>query len=397
MDIVFVYNIFKKKQEYMRIFFYFFKKKIFMIIIHSINRKIIVMLKFEQNKIINFFKNKFSIFFLILIISFTFFSCSQEKNYNAQLKGNTMGTYYVINVISVPPKFKIKKIEKEVKDTLSKANKILSNWDKNSEISTINKFNNTTPIKISNELNEVFKTASEINIKTNGFFDITLDPIIELWGFGYKSKQTKTAPSEQQIKNTLSIVGQRSLLDINYENNELIKKNKNLKINLSSIGKGFGIDLIGKKLNQLGIKNYLINIGGDILTKGHNKKNKNWIIGIENPNLKEKLIKDIVNLTNKGLATSGDYKNFFTKDGKRYSHIINPKTGKPIMHSTKSVTVIHDNSMKADGWATALLALGSVDGLKIAEKEKIAVLFIDEIDDKFVKFKSNQFLYFKQN
>ena len=239
--------------------------------------------------------------------------------------------------------------------------------------------------------------SSEINIKTNGFFDITLDPIIELWGFGYESKQTKTAPTEQQIKNTLSIVGQRSLLDINYENNELIKKNKNLKINLSSIGKGFGIDLIGKKLNQLGIKNYLINIGGDILTKGHNKKNKNWIIGIENPNLKEKLIKEIVNLSNKGLATSGDYKNFFTKDGKRYSHIINPKTGKPIMHSTKSVTVIHDNSMKADGWATALLALGRVDGLKIAEKEKIAVLFIDEIDDKFVKFKSNQFLNFKQN
>ena len=217
-----------------------------MIIIHSINRKIIVMLKFEQNKIINFFKNKFSIFFLILIISFTFFSCSQEKNYNAQLKGNTMGTYYIIKLISVPPKLKIKKIEKEVKDTLSKANKILSNWDKNSEISTINKFNNTTPIKISDELNEVFKTASEINIKTNGFFDITLDPIIELWGFGYKSKQTKTAPTEQQIKNKLSIVGQRSLLDINYENNELIKKNKNLKINLSSIGKGFGIDLIGK-------------------------------------------------------------------------------------------------------------------------------------------------------
>ena len=368
-----------------------------MIIIHSINRKIIGMLKFEQNKIINLFKNKFLTIFLILIISFTFFSCSQEKNYNAQLKGNTMGTYYIIDVVSVPKKLKIKKIKKEVKDTLSKANKILSNWDKNSEISTINKFNNTTPIKISDELNEVFKTASEINIKTNGFFDITLDPIIELWGFGYKSKQTKTAPTEQQIKNTLSIVGQRSLLDINYENNELIKKNKNLKINLSSIGKGFGIDLIGKKLNQLGIKNYLINIGGDILTKGHNKKNKNWIIGIENPNLKEKLIKDIVNLTNKGLATSGDYKNFFTQDGKRYSHIINPKTGKPIMHSTKSVTVIHDNSMKADGWATALLALGRVDGLKIAEKEKIAVLFIDEIDDKFVKFKSNQFLNFKQN
>ena len=368
-----------------------------MTIIQSINRKIFGMFKIEQNKKISFFMIKFSIFLIILIITFTLFSCSQEKNYNAQLKGNTMGTFYIINVVSVPQKLKIKKIEKEVKDTLSKVNKILSNWDKNSEISRINKFNKTTPIKISDELSEVFKAANKINVQTNGFFDITLDPVIELWGFGYKSKQIRMVPTEQQIKNTLSIVGQRSLLDINYENNELIKKNKNLKINLSSIGKGFGIDLIGRKLNQLGVKNYLINIGGDILTKGHNKKKENWIVGIENPNLDVKLIKEIINITNKGLATSGDYKNFFTESGKRYSHIINPKTGKPITHTTKSVTVIHDNSMKADGWATALLALGRIDGLKIEEKEKIAVLFIDEIDNKLVKFKSSQFLNFKQN
>ncbi len=350
------------------------------------------MVKLETDKIIITSKNKFSFFFLILTICINFFSCSQEKNYNAQLKGNTMGTYYIIDLVNVPKKLKIKKIEKEVRDTLEKTNKILSNWDKNSEISIINKFNKTTPIKISNELNEVFKTATNINVNTNGFFDITLDPIIELWGFGYKSKQIQTVPTEQQIKNTLSLVGQRSLLSINYDNKELTKKNKNLTINLSPIGKGFGIDLIGRKLDQLGVKNYLINIGGDILTKGHNKKRKNWIIGIENPNLDVKLIKEIVNITNKGLATSGDYKNFFTENGKRYSHIINPKTGKPITHKTKSVTVIHDNSMKADGWATALLALGRMEGLKIAEKEKIAVLFIDKVDGKLKKFKSNKFL-----
>ena len=346
----------------------------------------------------NLFKNKSLINYAILIIFFLLnFSCSQEKNYNAQIKGNTMGTYYFIEVIDVPIELKIKNIELEIKDTLKKANKILSNWDKDSEISIINKTDKTTAIKISDELNEVFKTAKEINTKSNGFFDLTLDPIIDLWGFGYKSNQMQVIPKDNQIKNVLSLIGQKSFLRMNFDNNELIKKNKDIKINLSAIGKGYGIDLIGKKLDQLGINNYIINIGGDILTKGYNSKKENWVIGIENPNLKEKLIKEIVNLTNKGLATSGDYKNFFTKDGKRYSHIINPKTGKPIMHSTKSVTVIHDNSMKADGWATALLALGRVDGLKIAEKEKIAVLFIDEIDDKFVKFKSNQFLYFKQN
>ena len=338
------------------------------------------------------FKNKSQINYAILIFSFLLiFSCSQEKNYNAKIKGNTMGTYYFIEVIDVPVELKIKNIELEIKNTLKKANKILSNWDKDSEISIINKTDKTTAIKISDELNEVFKTAKEINAKSNGFFDLTLDPIIELWGFGYKSKQMQIIPKDNQIKNILSLIGQKSFLKMNFDNNELIKKNKDIKINLSSIGKGYGIDLIGKKLDQLGINNYIINIGGDILTKGYNSKKENWVIGIENPNLKEKLIKEIVNLTNKGLATSGDYKNFFTKDGKRYSHIINPKTGKPIMHSTKSVTVIHENSMKADGWATAFLALGSLEGLKIADKEKIAVLFIDEIDNKLIKFKSSAF------
>ena len=340
----------------------------------------------------NLFKNKSPINYAILIICFLLnFSCSQEKNYNAQIKGNTMGTYYFIEVIDVPIELKIKNIELEIKNTLKKANKILSNWDKDSEISIINKTDKTTAIKISDELNEVFKTAKEINVKSNGFFDITLDPIIEIWGFGYKSKQMQIIPKDNQIKNILSLIGQKSFLEMNFDNNELIKKNKDIKINLSSIGKGYGIDLIGKKLDQLGINNYIINIGGDILTKGYNSKKENWVIGIENPNLKEKLIKEIVNLTNKGLATSGDYKNFFTKDGKRYSHIINPKTGKPIIHSTKSVTVIHENSMKADGWATAFLALGSLEGLKIADKEKIAVLFIDEIDNNLIKFKSSAF------
>ena len=345
----------------------------------------------------NISKNKLPFNFFFIFIFFITFSCSKNQNYNAQIKGNTMGTYYFIEVVEVSSKLHIDKIKIEIEDTLKMANKILSNWDNNSEISKINKNKTTMPIKLSNELNKVFKTANKINIKSNGFFDLTLDPIIDIWGFGYESKKLETIPSDEQIKNALSLVGQQSLLKFNFDNNELTKKNKNLKINLSSIGKGFGIDLIGKKLDQLGIDNYIINIGGDILTKGHNKKNEDWIIGVENPNLKEKLIKEIVNLTDKGLATSGDYKNFFTKNGKKYSHIINPNTGKPITHSTKSVTVIHKNSMKADGWATALLALGSVDGLKIAEKEKIAVLFIDNIDNKLIKFESNAFLDLKNN
>jgi len=338
-----------------------------------------------------FIKKSLMTYTILLLIALFNLSCSSEKYYNAEIKGNTMGTFYFIEVIDVPVEIKTKKIELEIKNSLIKVNKILSNWDEESEISIINKIDKTKAIKISDELNEVFRTANEINIRSNGFFDLTLDPIIELWGFGYRGKQMEIIPTDKQIKKALSLIGQKSFLKNDFANNELTKKIKNLKINLSSIGKGYGIDLIGRKLDQLGIKNYIINIGGDILTKGYNSKKENWVIGIENPNLKEKLIKEIVNITNKGLATSGDYKNFFTKNGNRYSHIINPKTGKPITHSTKSVTVIHENSMKADGWATAFLVLGSLEGLKIAEKEKIAVLFIDKINNKLIKLKSSTF------
>ena len=207
----------------------------------------------------NLFKKKTLINYVFLIIFSLFnFSCSKEENYNAQIKGNTMGTYYLIDVIDVPIELKIKNIELEIKDTLIKANKILSNWDQDSEISIINKTYKTTAIKISDELNEVFKTAKEINAKSNGFFDLTLDPIIELLGFGYKSKQMQVIPKDNQIKNVLSLIGQKSFLRMNFDNNELIKINKDIKINLSSIGKGYGIDLIGKKLDQLGINNYII-------------------------------------------------------------------------------------------------------------------------------------------
>ena len=332
-------------------------------------------------------KKKFIYIFLILLLA----SCSKSENYNAELKGNTMGTYYIINIVEIPKRLKIENIRSEIKKTLNLVNSTLSNWDPNSEITKLNNDKKIGKIKISNDLNEVLKQANIINYKSNGYFDITADPLIELWGFGYKNKKTHSIPSSKEINDALSLVNQKELFELNSVNNEFYKKNKNLKLNLSSIAKGYGIDQIGNKLEKLGIRNYLINIGGDLLAKGNNKNKKDWIIGIENPNLKEKLVKEIINVSDKGIASSGDYKNFFTKNNTKFSHIINPKTGKPIVHQTKSVTVVSYNATNADGWATALLAMGSKKGFKLAEKTGIAVLFIDEVNEKFIKIKSSEF------
>ena len=332
-------------------------------------------------------KKKFIYIFLILLLA----SCSKSENYNAELKGNTMGTYYIINIVEIPKRLKIENIESEIKKTLDLINSTLSNWDPNSEITKLNNDKKIGKIKISNDLNEVLKQANIINYKSNGYFDITADPLIELWGFGYKNKKTHSIPSSKEINDALSLVNQKELFELNSVNNEFYKKNKELKLNLSSIAKGYGIDQIGNKLETLGIRNYLINIGGDLLAKGNNKNKKDWIIGIENPNLKEKLVKEIIKVSDKGIASSGDYKNFFIKNGKKFSHIINPNTGKPIAHKTKSVTVVSNNTTNADGWATALLAMGSEKGFKLAEENSMSVLFIDEVNKKLTKIKTTEF------
>ena len=333
---------------------------------------------------------KYTILITYILLILSVFSCSKSKRDNFDIKGNTMGTYYLVKIVNPPIDMTLKKLKNEIEITLIDINQKMSNWDTFSEISILNKNKSLQPIKISEDLSTVINAANTINLKSNGFLDITLDPLIELWGFGY-TKNKKYVPTNKEIQNALQFVNQKKFIQLNFKNNTITKVQKEVSINLSSIAKGYGIDMIGKKLNKLGIENYLIDIGGDILTHGVNSKNQNWVIGIENPNLKKKLIKEIVNVTNKGIATSGDYKNYYKENGKQYSHIINPNTGKPIRHQTKSVTVVHNNAMIADGWATALLAMGSLKGLKLSEEQNIAVLFISKQNNQLVKIKSSQF------
>ena len=333
---------------------------------------------------------KYNILIIYILLILLTFSCSKSELDNFDIKGNTMGTYYLVKIVSPPIDITLEKLKNEIEITLIDVNQKMSNWNTFSEISILNKNKSLRPIKISNDLSTVINAANAINLKSNGFLDVTLDPLIELWGFGYK-KNKKHVPTNKEIQNALKFVNQKKLIQLDFKNNAITKVKKEVSINLSSIAKGYGVDMIGKKLNKLGIKNYLIDIGGDILTHGVNSKNQNWVIGIENPNLKKKLIIEVVNVTNKGIATSGDYKNYYKENGKQYSHIINPKTGKPIRHQTKSVTVVHNNAMIADGWATALLAMGSLKGLKLSEEQNIAVLFISKQNNQLVKIKSTQF------
>ncbi|MBG6147350.1 thiamine biosynthesis lipoprotein [Labrenzia sp. EL_208] len=299
------------------------------------------------------------------------------------LSGKTMGTTYNITAVGVPDDLEEAALSGDVEAVLADVNAKMSNWDKNSEVSRFNVSEETAPVEISADFVTVMTAANEVHKLSDGKFDVTLGPLIELWGFGPR-KPDDPVPSDEDIEAALAFVGQAEKLSLDPEASVLSKSAPEVGINLSAIAKGFGIDAVAAKLKALGIDNYMVEIGGDLVASGHNDKGAAWKIGIEKPEPGEKAVEQVVSLEDKGLATSGDYRNFVEHEGVRYSHIIDPVTGKPITHWTTSVSVVADDAMMADAWATAMLVLGSERGLEAAEANNIAVFFIsrDETADK---------------
>ncbi|WP_281972907.1 FAD:protein FMN transferase [Ruegeria faecimaris] len=290
-----------------------------------------------------------------------------------RLSGETMGTTFNITAIGVD-------VDEEalagaVEQTLAEVNAKMSNWDPNSEVSTFSDSGSTEPVAVSDEFALVLDAANDVHEKSGGTFDVTLGPLIELWGFGPR-KPEDPVPADADIQAALGKVGQARLLQLDRDAGTLAKADAGVGINLSAIAKGYGIDAVAETLRTAGIEDYMVEIGGDLVTRGDNDKGETWRIGIEKPQADAQNLQLIVQLDDLGMATSGDYKNFFEQDGVRYSHIIDPTTGRPITHRTTSVTVLAENAMMADAWATAMLALGQEKGLKLAETHKLAVYFI---------------------
>ncbi len=316
---------------------------------------------------------------------------SHEKT--TRFSGYAMGTTYNVVIISNNPEIR-EKAQNIINDTIKRIDSHLSNWNPDSEISKFNKSKENHSFNISPMLLDVMVIGNQVHEESNGFFDVTLAPIINLWGFGAKNGD-KTIPTKEEISTKLFQTGQNRQLKLDVESSSLTKLNSNVTISLSAIAKGYGIDQIAKGLTSLGIDNFLVEIGGDLITRGKNPHGLAWQIGIEQPDNSGKEIQKLVKLNNIAMATSGDYRNYFEEDGVRYSHIINPKNGYPITHNTVSVTVLAENATLADAWATALLAIGEKQGMKLAEQNMIAALFIvnqkDNSGQKYITKTSSAF------
>ncbi|MEM1050321.1 MAG: FAD:protein FMN transferase [Pseudomonadota bacterium] len=292
-----------------------------------------------------------------------------------EFSGETMGTTYSIVALDPTATLEEEDVKAAIERTLSEVNAKMSNWDPNSEISRFNAAESTEPVEISPELATVMEAADAVHEASLGQFDVTLGPLIELWGFGARTPESPI-PSDASITAALDSVGQSKVLTLTKDPATLSKKRSDTSVYLAAIAKGHGVDEVAATLERFGIEDFMVEIGGDLYASGKNPDGQPWRIGIERPDATDRAVEEVVALSGLGMATSGDYRNYFEEDGVRYSHIIDAVTGRPVTHKTASVTVLAESAMLADAWATALLALGQERGMAVSKRHDLAVYFI---------------------
>jgi len=323
------------------------------------------------------------IFFLLSILG----SCS-KKTELVSLFGSTMGSSYSVKYYAGSSTASKIIISQEIEETLKKIDGSMSTYLNYSEISKINLTEGEDWINVSPELYLVLTKAKEISIKSDGYFDITLAPLINLWGFGPTAK--RKVPKISEIEKKMAIVGHHLLL-IDPNKPRIRKLREGVTLDLSSIAKGFGVDKLAEVLTKHEISNYLVEIGGEIKVKGEKSDGKKWSIGLESPGFSTRKIRKVFRLSNMAIATSGDYRNLFQGEGGVYSHTFDFKTGKPVSHNLASVSVVHpDSCMIADAYATTLMAMGD-KAFDFAVKNNLAAFFIYRGKDKFIEKSTTAF------
>jgi thiamine biosynthesis lipoprotein len=290
------------------------------------------------------------------------------------LTGSTMGTTYTVKMPQAPERMTAAAVQAELDRMLADINRRMSTYDPDSELSRFNRNPDTDWVSVSPELLFVVREAQRISALTEGAFDITVGPLVNLWGFG-PTPTDDAIPSEQAIAEAQARVGYQRLRVRDHPPG-LKKERADMYVDLSAIAKGYAVDRLADYLESLAVADYMVEIGGELRVKGRNAQGTPWRIAIEKPTPGQRSAERILHLSGQGIATSGDYRNYFEKDGQRYSHEINPQTGKPIRHELVSVTVVHPAAATADALATGLIVMGPKHGFELAEQQGLAVLFI---------------------
>ncbi len=314
----------------------------------------------------------------LLIVALALAACGGGIS-NVEINGNTMGTQYSVKLPQLQDDHEIAKLRKSIDAVLDVANAQMSTYLDDSELSLFNASESVEWQQVSADLCKKIEASQALSRLTDGAFDITVGPLVNLWGFG-PGELIDEPPGDDAIATLLEVTGYENLHTDCYR--YLVRKDlPGLMLDLSAIGKGFAADQVGLLLASIGYENFLVEVGGELIVRGQNAKGEPWAIGIEAPLPNQRRPHTVVKLTNVGMATSGDYRNFFEADGKIYSHTIDTRTGRPVTHTLASVTVVDELAARADALATALLVMGPEEGMAFAEREQLAVLMLIRTKD----------------
>lgn len=310
-------------------------------------------------------------FLAFLVIGTVIIVSRQQSTPYQHDRGMVFGTVYHITYQSS------KSLQKDIEAELAKVDASLSPFNERSIITAVNENRDTVVNKM---FSDVFALAMKISDSTNGAFDITVAPLVNAWGFGFKGG---AMPSRHQVDSLKALVGYHK---VSLSNGRVSKTDPRIMLDCSSIAKGYGCDVVAKFLSAKGIDNYMVEIGGEIVTRGISEKRLPWKIGVTKPtddslNVNQE-IQTIINVTDKAMATSGNYRNFYYKNGRKYAHTIDPSTGYPVQHNILSSTVIADDCATADAYATAFMVMG-LDKAKtiLSRHPELMAYFILASDD----------------
>jgi len=333
--------------------------------------------------------------FLFVCLFVVFLSgCGEQKPKELVFSGMTMGTSYQVKLVlgngASGNGVLTENLSEQIDSRLESLNQTFSTYIETSELMQFNQAQIAQPQAVSEDMQFVMSVAQEIYDLTDGAFDPTVAPLVNLWGFG-PNGSGDVIPQPEHIQKAQSVIGLNHLV-LNNVMKEA-QRERDIKLDFSAIAKGYAVDAVADLLESSGIEHYLVEVGGELRAGGHKQNGDLWRIAIEKPSLNQD-VQQVLSLQDVAVATSGDYRNYFEKNGKRYSHTIDPRTGYPVDHKLASVTVIEKTAIRADALATAMMAMGPEDSLMLAEENNIPVYILVKEADGFKVQYSKAFAHY---
>lgn len=326
----------------------------------------------------------------LLFLLSVFLGCQHEPSI-AELTGAIQGTTYHIKLGLQTTPAALAQLQKQIDETFADIDLKLSNYRDDSEISRFNRQQTLDWVPVSPEIVQLCQLARQVSEKTHGCFDLTIKPLFDLWGF---SRNENRIPTTQEIRQVLAHVGMKRI-ETDLNGNRLRKRDKAVQVDLSSVGQGYTVKVISDLLEHSGIQNYLVEVGGEMKVKGHKPDGTPWRVAIEKPTPYSREIQRVLDIHQEAgtaIMTAGTYRHFFEDNGQVYSHILDPRTGRPVTHQLLSVTILHNDPTMADVWDTALLCVGETEAAHIAEAEHLKVLLISKDHQQLREHMSPEFM-----